>query len=418
MHDQQTRLRAPAGSLLFVEGDAGEVAYIITRGRVEIFVTRDGADLPLAVRGAGEIVGEMAIIDFGPRSASARAVEDCELLIVTREELGQRIAEADPILRMCLRLVIERYRLTIGRLDHRNARPSPEAMTPAAETGADFEAAVAALTLERELRRALDRNEFELFFQPIVRLAGRRLVGFEALLRWRHPERGLVAPGEFIPVMEANGMIVAVTQWCLAEVGRLFPSIMAAALGNVANVEPLFMSVNVSGRDLAQEAFPDTVGRALGGAGIPPSSIKLEVTESMLMKDPAQAASALAACRQGGMGVAIDDFGTGYSSLSYLSTLPITTLKVDRAFVRAMTQDPTSRRIVATILRLADELAIPVVAEGIEHEPEAAALTEMGCGFGQGYHFGRPQPLAVTLDVVRGWRAGEPAAPRRIAARA
>jgi EAL domain-containing protein (putative c-di-GMP-specific phosphodiesterase class I) len=278
-------------------------------------------------------------------------------------------------------------------------------MTPTTTREADFEAAVAALTLERELRRALDRQEFELFFQPIVRLATRRLVGFEALLRWRHPERGLVPPGEFIPVVEANGMIVAVTEWCLAEVGRVFPRIMTAALGNLANVEPLFMSVNVSGRDLAQEAFPDTVGRALGLAGISPASIKLEVTESMLMKDPAQAASALAACRQGGMGIAIDDFGTGYSSLSHLSTLPITTLKVDRAFVQAMTQDPTSRRIVATILRLAEELTIPVVAEGIEHEPEAAALTEMGCALGQGYHFGRPQPLSVTLDVVRGWRA-------------
>jgi EAL domain-containing protein (putative c-di-GMP-specific phosphodiesterase class I) len=140
-------------------------------------------------------------------------------------------------------------------------------MTPTTTREADFEAAVAALTLERELRRALDRQEFELFFQPIVRLATRRLVGFEALLRWRHPERGLVPPGEFIPVVEANGMIVAVTEWCLAEVGRVFPRIMTAALGNVANVEPLFMSVNVSGRDLAQEAFPTRWAGRWGSRG-------------------------------------------------------------------------------------------------------------------------------------------------------
>lgn len=137
--------------------------------------------------------------------------------------------------------------------------------------------------------------------------------------------------------------------------------------------------------------------------GIAPSCLKIEVTESLLMRDPERAAAALTECRAAGLGVAIDDFGTGYSSLSYLSTLPVTTLKIDRAFVRTLLADRTSRRIVQTVLRLADELEIPVVAEGIEHVEEADMLTDMGCAFGQGYLFGKPAPLDATIAVTKGW---------------
>jgi EAL domain-containing protein (putative c-di-GMP-specific phosphodiesterase class I) len=396
------RIALPAGTLLFVEGDAGSSAYLINSGAIEIYLLRDGREIILATRGPGEIVGEMAIIDSRPRSASARIVDDCELVVVTADQIAHRISETDSILRMCLGVVIARYREMVAMVDHGDRRqigrdyPS----TPPDE----FKAALGMLSLESELRRAIQRNEFELFYQPIVRLPSRRLVGFEALLRWRHPTRGLIPPNDFIPIAEASGLIVEVTAWCLAEVGRTFPTIMRAALQNVEAIDPLFMSVNISGHDLALASFVDTVAAMLEKSGIAASSIKLEVTESVLMKDPRKAVAALDACRLLGLKIAIDDFGTGYSSLSYLGTLPITTIKIDRSFVHSMIEAPTSRKIIQMILRLAEELEIPVVAEGIELESEEAQLAKLGCAFAQGFLFGRPEPLEDTLALIGQWR--------------
>jgi EAL domain-containing protein (putative c-di-GMP-specific phosphodiesterase class I) len=396
------RIALPAGMLLFGEGDAGACAYLINRGHVEIFLARDGRDVVLATRGRGEIIGEMAIIDNRPRSASARVVEDCELLVVTAEQIAHRIAETDPILRMCLGVVIARYRETLAMLDDEAARQPPRRGAPASCD--EFKAALNTLSLESELRRALHKNEFELFFQPIVRLPTRRLAGFEALLRWRHPTRGLVEPGEFIPIAEASGLIVEMTAWTLGQVGRIFPTILAAALHNVGAVDPLFMSVNISSHDLARPTFVHSVAAALASAGVAPGSVMLEITEGVLLKEPLKAVAALSARRRLGLNIAIDDFGTRYSSLSYLSTLPITTIKIDRSFVRSMTQEPTSRKIIQMILRLAEELDRPVVAEGIEYAHEERLLADFGCAFAQGYLFGRPAPLEETLALTRTWR--------------
>jgi diguanylate cyclase len=399
------RIALPAGALLFAEGDAGSSAYLLNSGSIEIYLTRDGRDLILATRGPGEIVGEMAIIDNRPRSASARVTADCELILISAEQIAHRIAETDPILRMCLGVVIARYREMVAMVDHGDRRQLARNDPPSSTD--EFKAALGTLSLESELRRALQRNEFELFFQPIVRLPSRRLAGFEALLRWRHPTRGLVLPGDFIPVAEACGLIVDITTWCLAQVGRTFPAIMTAALQNIEAVDPLTMSVNISGHDLARSSFVSSVAAMLESSGIAAESIKLEITESVLMKDPRKAVAALDACRLLGLTIAIDDFGTGYSSFSYLSTLPITTIKIDRSFVHSMIQEPTSRKIIHTILRLADELGIPVVAEGIEQEHEAALLDQLGCGFAQGYLFGKPAPLDETLALTRDWSAPE-----------
>ena len=417
MHDPYAHVTLDAGTILFEEGEPGAYAYLITRGRIEIFLRREGAEIQLAVRGPGEIFGEMAILDSDPRSASARALDDCELVPVSEAQIRHRLSETDPILRLCLTVVMARYRETAALLRERGvvARGDPAAV-PSPAARADFDAAITAVVLERELRRALDRQEFELFFQPVVRLGSEMLAGFEALIRWRHPERGLVAPAAFIPVAEESGLIVDITAWVVAEIGRVLPEIMRAGLRNVAAIEgSLFVSINVSGHDLARASFPGMVCEMLRAAGIAPGSLKLEITESTLMRDPASATDALTLCRASGMGIAIDDFGTGYSSLSYLSTLPITTLKVDRAFVRAMLSEPRDHKIVQTILRLADEIGIPAIAEGIEEPTEARALAAMGCAYGQGYLFGRPAPLAETLDRIRSWHA-DPTARRAPAA--
>ncbi|HEX8417573.1 MAG TPA: EAL domain-containing protein [Methylobacterium sp.] len=402
MPDSYARVTLPAGSILFEAGETGEAAYLIMEGGLEIFLRRDGREIRLATRGAGEIVGEMALLDSGPRSASARVTAACSLILITEDQIRHRTRQLDPILNMFLGVVLARYRDLLPLVNQ--AAPHQASAAPASASTGE---AIDRLVMERELRRALNQNELALFFQPIVRLDSGAIAGFEALMRWRHPERGLIPPLEFIPVAEASGLIVELTQWALAEVGRLLPEIMRTALGNVAGLEgPPFLSVNVSGHDLALVGFPATIADMLARTGIAPERLKIEITESILMRDPGRAAEALELCRKSGMGIAIDDFGTGYSSLSYLTTLPITTLKVDRAFVQAMLGEPRSRKVVQTILRLADELGIPVVAEGIEEPAEAEALVAMGCAFGQGYLFGRPVPLAETLALIRGWTCG------------
>jgi diguanylate cyclase len=397
------RIALPAGTLLFAEGDAGSCAYLIDSGSIEIYLVREGREVLLAMRGPGELVGEMAIIDSLPRSASARITADCELVVVTAEQIAHRVARTDPILRMCLGMVIAKYRETVAMIDQAD-RPQFRRAEPSASSDG-FAGALGALSLESELRRALQKGEFELFFQPVVRLATQRLAGFEALLRWRHPTRGLIPPDDFVPIAEASGLLIDITDWCLNEVGRTLPPLMAAALRNVGAVEPLFMSVNISGDDLSRASFVDSVAAMLEKSGIAGAGVKLEVTESVLMSDPAKAVAALDACRRLGLTIAIDDFGTGYSSLSYLSTLPINTIKIDRSFVRSMLEAPASRKIIHMILRLAEELDIPVVAEGVERPPEARLLADLGCAFGQGYLFGRPLALDQTLALTRAWRS-------------
>ena len=212
------RIAVPAGTLLFAEGDAGSSAYLIDSGRIEIFLLREGREVILATRGPGEIVGEMAIIDSRPRSASARVVADCELVIITAEQIAHRIAQTDPILRMCLGVVIARYREMVAMIDQGDRRQIAAAPTRRLRR-ANSRPRSARFRWRASFGARCKRDEFELFFQPIVRLPSRRLAGFEALLRWRHPTRGLIAPGEFIPIAEASGLIVEITDWCL-DAGR------------------------------------------------------------------------------------------------------------------------------------------------------------------------------------------------------
>ena len=410
MNDPNATITLPAGAPIFEEGEPGAFAYLLLAGRAGVFLRRDGVEVPLAERGPGDIVGETAIFDTGPRLTSARAIEDCILVPVSEEQIRHRLQQTDPILRLCLGVVMNRYRSTIALIKPDDPAAARLGITqPSPVLSADFQAAIAVVVMEGALRRALDRREFELFLQPIVRLGTERLAGFEALIRWRHPKKGLVPPLAFIPVAEASGLIVEITEWVVSEVGRIIPEILMAALKNPGAFDgPLFLSINVTGQDLARASFPEMVGAMLRTTGIAPETLKLEITETTVMRDPEGATKALRQCREAGMGIAIDDFGTGYSSLSYLSKLPITTLKVDRAFVRAMLTTPCNRKIIQTILRLADEIGIPVVAEGIEEAAEAAALAEMGCAFGQGYHYGHPVPLADTLALIQAW----PTAPR------
>ena len=244
-----------------------------------------------------------------------------------------------------------------------------------------------------ELRRALEREEFELAYQPKYDLATRKPCGAEALLRWKHPERGLVAPAEIIPVLEETGLIVQVGEWVIRRACEDIKGWMASGLP----VMPI--AVNLSARQFRQKDLDKRIRALVSAAGVDPSLIEFEITESHLMADPEQAIRVMRALRDAGTRIAIDDFGTGYSSLSYLTRFPVKSLKIDRSFVADVFSDRADAAIVRTIIEMAHQLGFTVIAEGVETEPQAAFLRQFGCEQAQGFLFAPPMPAAEVLNV-------------------
>ncbi len=256
--------------------------------------------------------------------------------------------------------------------------------------------ALARFQMESELRRAIEREEFVLFYQPLISLGTGLIEGWEALVRWKHPERGMVPPLEFIPLAEETGLIVPIGKWVLQEAMRQasgwhdrFPS-----------APPRLMNVNISGRQFQQKELITTVTEALEASNFQASCLKLEITESVMMKDPQASLEAMKVFRGLEIHLVIDDFGTGYSSLSYLKRFPVDTLKVDKSFVDGLGKDPESTAIVGAIISLAKSLGMRVTAEGIETEAQLARLRLLNCDQGQGYFFSRPLPAAQAEELL------------------
>ncbi len=242
--------------------------------------------------------------------------------------------------------------------------------------------------MESKLRRALGQEEFLLYYQPQVDLATGRIVGTEALLRWQHPELGLVSPGKFIPVLDDIGMMVRVGEWVLKTACR------QGKAWQRDGFPPLRMAVNISARQFGQQDIIGIVAGVLRETGLDPHCLGLEITESLLMED-IQANSRLLdelKTSVGGLQISIDDFGTGYSSLYYLKALPIDVLKIDQSFIRDITIDPDDATITTAIINLAHNIGLKVIAEGVETEEQLAYLREKVFDEAQGYYFGRPLP--------------------------
>jgi diguanylate cyclase (GGDEF)-like protein/PAS domain S-box-containing protein len=248
------------------------------------------------------------------------------------------------------------------------------------------ERAVAALQLENDLRRALDRGEYLLHYQPIVELAGGRLIGFEALVRWQHPERGLLGPDSFINVAEETGLILPLGDWVLGEALRQ----LKRWERQVPRSRGLALTVNISSRQFAQPDLVVRIGNALRAAGVAAGRLKIEITESLIVQNQDTAADMLRGIKDLGCNVCLDDFGTGYSSLNYLLRFPIDTLKVDRSFLTDLGRGSRNSEIVLAVIGLAQRLGLDVIAEGVENELQRAHLVDLGCVFGQGFLFSRP----------------------------
>ncbi|HEX3517891.1 MAG TPA: EAL domain-containing protein [Solirubrobacteraceae bacterium] len=254
------------------------------------------------------------------------------------------------------------------------------------------------LELESDLGSALAQGQFFLLYQPIFALPRQRVVGVEALIRWRHPERGVVPPDSFIPLAEESGLIVQIGRWVLEEACR------QAAAWTAEGLE-LTVAVNVSAHQLSRRGFAEDVRSALASSGIRPSLLTLELTETTLMRDVTAAGAALKAIKALGVRIAIDDFGTGYASLSQLQRLPVDILKIDRSFVAALGDGGQSRELLQAILGVGEALSLTVVAEGIEEAEQMATLEEMGCEMAQGFLMGKPGP-AEEIESITAARTG------------
>lgn len=261
---------------------------------------------------------------------------------------------------------------------------------------ADLEARTArALQIENALRRALERSQFELHYQPQVSLTTRQVVGAEALLRWRHPEMGMVSPAEFIPVAESSGMIVAIGEWVL------HTAVNDAKRWLDMQLPLRAISVNLSAVQFRHPQLPEMVTRCLQQAGLPARRLELELTEGAAVDDPAAALAMMDQLHDRGVRLSMDDFGTGYSSLSYLKRFQIYKLKIDQSFVRDLDDDANDRAIVSAIIRMAQALGMQTTAEGVETDGQLEFLREQGCDEGQGYLFSRPLPADAFEAYLR-----------------
>lgn len=287
------------------------------------------------------------------------------------------------------------------------AQPEPvgamAAAEPASRTAAEAESMPASDAEappepagESRLAGAIRRGEFQLAYQPIVRLQTGRIAGAEALLRWQDPERGLVRPGEFMPEAEETGLIHHIGAWVLREVCRDAERLQAAH----PDGGPLMLSMNLSARQFEAPDFVDVVRGVLAGSRIDPGTLYMEIGESSVMEDTDAASGVLAELRSAGVRVSIDDFGTGYSSLMHLNRFPIDFLKIDGSFVEALDRDPAAGNIVTAVISMAHALGLPAIAESVETTEQLYTLRRLGCDYAQGYLFARPQPLAEILTLL------------------
>ena len=383
-----TSVTFAAGSRVFEQGERGDCAYMIERGYVEVSAVTGGKRAVLAVLGAGEVFGEMALLDGYERSATATALHETVVAPISREQLEQTIREASPLARLIVAAAVQRLRASQSRTKVAGTPEAAVAQAPADKHYENVRAdAAGQVRLRLELERAIASREFELAYQPIVGLADGRTAGFEALMRWPRTGRRAISPSEFIPLAEETGLIVPLGLWALDR--------GLQALGSIARDagSEAFVSVNVSPRQLDTEENVEHLAAMIERAAVDPTRLRLEITEQALLDDPRMATLGLARLKATGAHIAIDDFGTGYSSLNYLHRFPLDVLKLDRSFVQRIAEDSAGQRVVAAIIGLSHDLDMDVVAEGIEEHAELSWLRAQGCRYGQGYLMARPMPF-------------------------
>jgi EAL domain-containing protein (putative c-di-GMP-specific phosphodiesterase class I) len=375
------RIHLRAGDVLFREGDAPTTGFLVEQGELEIATTIHGKPIVLSHLRAGDLLGEMAVFDGEPRSATATALSDCVLFPIDRTQITERLSKADPIIRALLEGQVKRYR---GAIQAIRGVQRGEHIEP----GSSSEISASdKFRLETHLREALASDGLDVRYQPIQHVASGKIAGYEALIRWNHPDRGPISPMEFVGLAEESGLIVLVGEYVFDTACKAVQRFIESG----ADPKP-FIAVNVSARQLEHPGLIERVVARVEAAAVPRGSLKVEITESQAL-DHELVNSAIELCHRHGIGVALDDFGTGYSHLTQMHKLAFDTLKVDQAFSRSMLSNPRSMAIVEAIVQMAKALGANIVVEGIETEEMLEALRLLKCDYAQGYLIGRPQTL-------------------------
>lgn len=396
----QTLKKFKAGDIIMRQGDVGEIAYIIESGKVDILIRQnDGKDLHVGTRGEGAMIGEMSLIDNAPRTATITALENCELLPITQDDFSRRLNMADPVLRMTTQVILTRYRDTLTRAEIKQDKNHTTLVEHLEREYIGQADGLEKIRIANDFSKALGTNQVFLNYQPVVDLSTGEVHGFEALMRWQHPERGFISPAVFIPILEDNGQILEASKWAFREACEALKRIeQHSDYGH-----DLTMSVNFSSEDFSAPDFIENVYNTLSETDVKAENIHLEITERLLMSQPSTARGALNMCRKAGMKISIDDFGTGYSSLSYLHAFPIDILKVDQSFVKDMHKNKSSLELVRSIISLGQNLDMSIIAEGVEQIEEGHLLRDMGCQLAQGYYFARPLSEGDVIEKLKHW---------------
>ena len=369
-----------AGDVLFSEGDAAGSAYLVESGSLAVVADDEGSEVLLSELGAGAILGEMAVIDAAPRTATVRAITDAVLIEIDRGQLAERIERSDPVVRSLLEGLLKRYR---------GAMSAMRGQVAEAEDGFDHGGGMGKIRLESQLREALANNGLDLRLQPLLEIARDELGGYEALVRWNHPERGPVSPAEFIALAEETSLIVPVGEYVLDHACRALKALHAGGRSP-------FIAINVSARQLAEQGLIDRIVARTTESGLPHAALKVEITESLSL-DYGMVAEVIAECHGHGIKVAMDDFGTGYSGMEHLHRLEFDTVKIDQAYARNMHASKRAMAILQHMVGMVHDLGADVVVEGIEEAAQLVVLRELGVRYAQGYLIGKPQPLSDWL---------------------
>jgi EAL domain-containing protein (putative c-di-GMP-specific phosphodiesterase class I) len=389
LHSGRLRKFFPAGKVIYRAGAVADSAFVIVRGRVELVRQNGKTRSLLASLGEGEIFGELALLARTKRDSTAIAVDPTELFVADQELLLSCLDRAEPVLELIILALLDRLR--------------DKAVVAAAETkpGASFRRrrAISEFETEHALKRAIADNRMVLHFQPMVHLASGRVVGLEALARWRGHQDELVAPAHFVDLAERSRFIRELDLWALDRACALLNR-LDKALGPEAS--RLFVSVNLSAVHFNDRVVVDEVAAVLARQQTDPSRVSLEITENALIPDIETAGAILSDFKEIGVRVALDDFGTGYSSLRYLHRLRVDGLKLDKTFITGIDKDPVAVKLVQAIIALADSVNLPVVAEGIDGRGQVAVLTALGVEYGQGFYFSKALPADAAEKFVRG----------------
>jgi EAL domain-containing protein (putative c-di-GMP-specific phosphodiesterase class I) len=387
LFDEFEREIFDSGQRIFKSGDAGDCAYLIEEGMVEILVLKQGEEHRIRLIGKGELFGEVSLIDYQPRTATVKAVERTVLVPIPRKLMERLLDKCDPVLRHLLLVILERFRHRNDDsvLSDENILYEPEQQKRRSIVRKE---ATQKLSLAHGMKRALSHEEFQLYYQPICNLSDGRIAGFESLIRWHDPVEGLIQPKDFLSIAEQTGLIHEIGLWTLRRACRDWQT-----LRPFAEYEKPFVSVNLSPSQLSSDMLVEDVRSAMKDQNVNPAELRLELTETVIIEQPEAALKMMQRLIGLGCSLALDDYGAGHSGLRHLQRYPLDTLKIDGHFVEPILTSAQSLEIVRSTVALGQSLGLIVIAEGVESEGVRARLMEMKCNFGQGWYFGRPATL-------------------------